>query len=589
MHIALGKNVQAVVGLVCMAFVAVQAHAGERLARGLIVQFKDAPAHQDAAPATRGSGESELARVRRVLVAAGLSNARLRAVGRAAQRVDMGHLLGEREAARLAARLRARPEVEWVVPNEIEQRLQVPNVPNDPRFVDGNQWWLKSVSGSDTNALADRLRGVPGFQTAWTFVKGSPTAVVAVLDTGITAHQDLDANVLPNSGYDFVSTVEYAKDGDGRDGDPSDEGDGVTRADITNNPALFSLCKEENSSWHGTSTAGIVAAVTDNGKNIAAASWNGRVLPVRVAGKCGAEVADIIAGMRWAAGLHVDGVPDNPPAHWARVVNISFGGGAPCNKAYQDAIDELSARGVVVVAAAGNEHVAPTRPANCNGVLGVTALNRDGFKATYSNFGAKVAIATVGGDPTAVNVRKGDGIWGPFLGDSGITTIGNSGVQDPGNAVERQRFGTSFSAPIVAGVVSLMFSANPNLTTAQVITGLRVTARPHVTSPEIGLCSNANPGRCICTTSTCGAGILDAAEAVRYAEDLRDGVVFMPVNWPTVVIDNGDVDAAVALGQDLPANVIPRTSSGGGALDLRWLLALALSVGGVAWVGRQRV
>ncbi|MDH3460070.1 MAG: hypothetical protein OEM00_03655, partial [Burkholderiaceae bacterium] len=210
MHIALGKNVQAVVGLVCMAFVAVQAHAGERLARGLIVQFKDAPAHQDAAPATRGSGESELARVRRVLVAAGLSNARLRAVGRAAQRVDMGHLLGEREAARLAARLRARPEVEWVVPNEIEQRLQVPNVPNDPRFVDGNQWWLKSVSGSDTNALADRLRGVPGFQTAWTLVKGSPTAVVAVLDTGITAHQDLDANVLPNSGYDFVSTVEYA-------------------------------------------------------------------------------------------------------------------------------------------------------------------------------------------------------------------------------------------------------------------------------------------------------------------------------------------------------------------------------------------
>jgi serine protease len=159
----------------------------------------------------------------------------------------------------------------------------------------------------------------------------------------------------------------------------------------------------QDSSWHGTQIAGIVAALTDNAEGIAAASRDGRVLPVRVAGKCGAEVADIIDGMRWAAGLPVAKagggfLPANPDP--ARIISISFGSSAACNPAYQSTIDELAEHGAVVVAAAGNQHAAPMRPANCKGVIGVAALNRDGFKATYSNFGAGPIVATVGGDPT---------------------------------------------------------------------------------------------------------------------------------------------------------------------------------------------
>jgi len=516
-----------------------------------------------------------------VLSGAGLTLPATRAVGRSARHLDFGRALSRDEAERAAAKLRADPQVEWVVANERERRLQVAE-PNDSYFA--SQWWLQNPGGSNASPLAARLRGVAGFQNAWGAETGLPGAVVAVLDTGITDHPDLVGHVLP--GYDFVSTVEYANDGDGRDPDPSDPGDWVTRAEIDRASGLFAHCSEEPSSWHGTEIAGMVAAVTNNASGIAATSWNGRVLPVRVAGKCGADLLDIIDGMRWAAGLAVARsgggfLPINPNP--ARVVSISFGSSANCNAAYQATIDELAALGVVVVAAAGNQHGAPTRPANCRGVVGVVALNRDGFKATYSSFGPTLGIATVGGDP------GNEGAWGPALGDDGLITLDNSGLQAPAGATYARVFGSSFSAPVVAGAIGLMLSANPGLTHAQIFEGLRLSARPHVTSPSIGACSAANPGRCVCTTSTCGAGILDAPEAVRYAQALLAGEVFTPKRWPTEVIDNAEVDAAVALGPDLPQDSpVVVASGGGGALGLTWLLALALATVCLFWVERRQ-
>jgi serine protease len=126
-----------------------------------------------------------------------------------------------------------------------------------------------------------------------------------------------------------------------------------------------------------------------------------------------------------------------------------------------------------------------------------------------------------------------------------------------------------------------MLVVRSSLTAAQIVEGLRVSARPHVTSPVIGDCSNANPGRCICTTSTCGAGLLDVPEALRYAQDPTGYAAPAPI---TVVIDNAEVRAAAALGPDRPAN----SGSGddddddsgvsGGALGWPWLAALALAV-----------
>jgi serine protease len=258
----------------------------------------------------------------------------------------------------------------------------------------------------------------------------------------------------------------------------------------------------------------------------------------------------------------------------ARVLNISFGGSAACNAAYQDVIDEVARIGVVVVAAAGNENGAVSRPANCRGVIGVAALNRDGFKASYSNFGAALAIATVGGDPRMV------GNWGFDVGDDGLLTLGNDGVRGVGNAIYVRQAGTSFAAPVVAGVAGLMLGVNPSLTAAQINDGLQRSARPHVVSPTIAECSEQNPGRCICTTATCGAGILDAMAALQYA---ADPAAYVAPNRVPEVIDNPEVDAAVALGADRPSNVtVPPAStpsgSGGGALGWPWLLALGAAV-----------
>ena len=577
-----------VLGLVGFNAAALPSDAGEApgpRVNGLLVKFRNSPLHADShrktalAAAPDSALAAHNARVQHALHATGLGAARQRPFGRAAWHLALAQPLTRAEADRYVAQLSRHADVEWAVPNTRESRLQVPNDPMFPAMAGTTgQWWLHPVRGSSGSVLADRLRGVPGLQTAWSISNGigaaSPT-VIAVLDTGITTHPDLNANVLP--GYDFVSDVDLSGDGDGRDANAGDPGDFVTSTEKALMPAVFSGCPVQNSSWHGTNVAAVAAAVTDNGVGVAGVNWNVRILPVRVAGKCGADVLDIVDGMYWAAGVQLFNSAMQPlplNSNPAKIVNISFGGSEPCSPAYQAAIDDLAQRGVVVVAAAGNEHGAVRRPASCNGVVGVVAVNRDGFKAHYSNFGPQVVVATVGGD------LGPDGRWGNLLGDDGMLTADNAGIQAPDvNSVIYSRIsGTSFAAPIAAGVISLMLSVNPNLTVAEIIAGLRASARPHVTSLMIGACSVQNPGRCLCTALTCGAGLLDAEQALRYAQNPAASV---PPAGSGANIDNADVDAAVALGIDLDATATSGNSggSGGGAMSVAWMLGLMLAIG----------
>jgi serine protease len=425
---------------------------------------------------------------------------------------------------------------------------------------------------------------------------GSAVAAVAVLDSGITSHPDLAGKIV--LGPDLVSDSAFSNDGDGRDADPSDPGDWVDFADLARPEYAGLGCATEPSSWHGTVIAGMLAANANNGQSVAGMNWPGQVLVVRVAGKCGADAVDIIDGIRWVAGLPVclrsnsagecldTSVALAQPR--ARVVNISFGGSGACDSAsapYQAAIDAARARGVVVVAAAGNENQAtPTRPAKCPGAIGVAALHRDGFKTNYSSFGSAVTIATVGGDDA-------DGAWGSgpnAVGDSGLLTLGNSGATGPGVPDFSSFYGTSFSTPVAAGAIGLMLAVNPDLTAAQIEQGLRASARPHVGSTiggSFAACSNANPGRCLCTTSTCGAGILDVPQALAYAAAVAAGNPYTPPNWPQVLIDSAALRASAALGPDRPANPTEQaqggggesgSSGGGGAMSAWWLAALAL-------------
>ncbi len=465
---------------------------------------------------------------------------RARALGaRLGLSMRSGAMVGERthvmsaeglSAQALAQRLAREHDVEYAVP---DRRVRIQSAPNDPLYasvVGGNgpavgQWYLRAPSGAVKSSI--------DAETAWNFTTGNPGVVVAVLDTGVRfEHPDLRAvaaggNLLP--GYDMVSNVDEANDGNGRDADPSDPGDWVTQAEISNPASVFYQCRTSaaNSLWHGTLTAGLIGALTNNSVGMASVGRNVRVLPVRVLGKCssGSE-SDVIAGMRWAAGMPVPGVPANP--NRAQVISMSLGDDQPCDNAYQEAVNQIIAAGTVIVASAGNQGHDAGAPANCAGVIAVGALRHDGTKSGFSSVGPTVAISAPGGN--CVNTALSAPCLYPILSttNSGTTTPVASTYTDSFNAP----LGTSLSAPLVSGTVALMLSVQPALTPYQVRALLQSTARvfPPVGSSSDGTAvaqctvpqfdSTGTPidqSYCYCTTDTCGAGMLDAGAAVTAA------------------------------------------------------------------------
>jgi serine protease len=200
----------------------------------------------------------------------------------------------------------------------------------------------------------------------------------------------------------------------------------------------------------------------------------------------------------------VAGVPVNPNP--ARIINLSFGGDAPCSAAYQEAIDSATAAGALVVVAAGNASAALTRPADCQRVMAVASVQRSGAKASYSSFGPQVALSAPGGSFD----------WGQDPGTTFLLSTGNNGLTEPGPHSYSYKQGTSFAAPLAAGVASLMLAVNPALSPAQLMARMQAGARTHVNT-SLPACSSSHPAACACTTDSCGAGLLDADRAVQLA------------------------------------------------------------------------
>ncbi len=428
-------------------------------------------------------------------------------------------------SAALARALAADPAVEFAVPDERRRAQAAPNDPLYPAGVPGNgpasgQWYLRAPAGEVVSSI--------DAEPAWSVSTGSPSVVVAVLDTGVRfEHPDLRSvasggNLL--DGWDFVSDLDVANDGDGRDPDASDPGDWVTKDEA----AAGGICEgeEASSSWHGTMVSGLIGALTDNRLGMASVGRTVRVLPVRVLGKCGGYDSDIIAGMRWAAGLHVPGVPANVAP--ARVLNLSLGGEGSCLASYRNAVAEVLATGTVIVASAGNGAGRTVGvPGACDGVLAVGALRHVGTKVGFSNLGAQVAIAAPGGN--CVNVAAGTPCLYPIL------TTTTDGATTPGTPTYTDSFdisvGTSFAAPLVAGTAALMLSVRPSLSPAQVRSFMQGTTRPfpatggsdlsvaRCTAPQFdGAGKPVDQLECYCTAATCGAGMLDAGRAVQAAQ-----------------------------------------------------------------------
>src|SRR5581483_6397557 len=205
----------------------------------------------------------------------------------------------------------------------------------------------------------------------------------------------------------------------------------------------------EDSFWHGTFVAGLIAANANNSMGIAGVDSNAMILPVRALGKCGGSDEDVFEAMLWAAGAPIAGVPPNP--YPAKVINLSLGGYGGCASSIQEAVNDAMAHGAIVVAAAGNESddASAFAPANCSGVITVGAHNRAGERTFYSNFGRRVDISAPAGDG-----GKSDSAF----------SLSNDGTTVPGAASYAFGVGTSFSAPLVTGTVSMMLGRNPTLT-----------------------------------------------------------------------------------------------------------------------------
>ncbi len=364
-------------------------------------------------------------------------------------------------------RLSQRQDIEFAEPNYIYKPLLVPN---DEFY--NLQWHYPAMN----------------LPQAWDITTGAAAndIIVAVVDTGVfLSHPEFSGQLV--SGYDFISDIENAADGNGIDANPDDPGDSA---------------QINNSSWHGTHVAGTVAARTNNNSGVAGVAWQAKIMPIRALGTLGGSSYDIIQSIRYAAGLSNDS--NTVPAQKADIINLSLGGPG-FSQASQDAYNAVRGAGVIVVAAAGNENSSQfSYPASYEGVISVSATDFVNNRAPYSNFGASVDVAAPGGNQGVDlnNDGQGDGVLSTLVDDSS------------GSRMPTLRFyqGTSMAAPHVAGVLALMRSVYPTLSPDEVD---NLLALGSITT-DLGAAGRDD---------IYGHGLLDALKAVQMAQQLENGGV----------------------------------------------------------------
>jgi serine protease len=306
--------------------------------------------------------------------------------------------------------LAAHPDILYAEPNW--KRFANLDPINDPLYA--GQWHYDTIN----------------VEKAWEAMdsRGNAGITVAVIDTGVlTAHPDLSNNLI--AGYDFVDDDEDAND-------PGDR-----------------LINGQRSSFHGTHVAGTIAASAANGEGGVGVAANVMIMPVRVLGPMGGFSNDVLAGVCFAAQItRIDnGVCENTnkASKAADIINLSLGGEGFSN-IEQAVYDAVTAKGIIVIAAAGNESSSrPFYPAAYDNVISVSAINRNLEQASYSNFGSTIDVASPGGDSSVDR-----GVLSTLGDDRSNTTVFTYGSLQ----------GTSMAAPHVAGVAALMKSVKSSLT-----------------------------------------------------------------------------------------------------------------------------
>jgi len=299
------------------------------------------------------------------------------------------------------------PNVETIqIPDGSTVSKELVKYNNHPSVEYAEPNYIGKIFGSSNDPSLSQQWSIPKMKVdaAWDTTKGDASVIIAVIDTGVDVdHPDLMSNLV--SGYNTINDT--------------------TDADDDNN--------------HGTHVAGIAAGIVDNNVGISGIAGKSKIMPIKAMGSNGTgQMSDVIEGIYWAAD------------HGAKVINMSLGFAAPsAPQSLQDAVDYAYNKGVVVIAAAGNDNVGtPRYPAALNHVIAVAATDSSDKKASFSNYGSHIDVAAPG-----VNI---------------YSTIrdGQYGMMN----------GTSMATPNVSGVVALILANNPNLTPAQVESLLASTA-----------------------------------------------------------------------------------------------------------------
>lgn len=290
---------------------------------------------------------------------------------------------------------RASPEVQAVEVNRANSALFAPTDPYYPY-----QWSLPKVQAA----------------SAWDVARGSGATRIAILDSGV--FDDRSGRLGP----------------DGAVGHPDLRGKVVDWVDFSGSASTDDVY------GHGTSVAGVAAALINNSIGVAGVAPAAPIMNVKVLGDAGWGWVDSeLNGIIWATD------------HGAAVINLSLGAPTACGEAEQRAVDYAWQRGVVVVAAAGNNGTdSVTAPGNCNHVVSVAATDGSDGKASYSSYGSGVTLAAPG---------------------SLILSTATDGGY-------RYSSGTSLAAPVVSGVAALVRSTPLGATNVSTVAQLHSSADP---------------------------------------------------------------------------------------------------------------
>lgn len=336
----------------------------------------------------------------------------------------------------LAAKLARLPEVEYAEPVPF---CELAAVPNDPQYP-AQQAYLANLQAA----------------AAWDVQQSGnavPRPVVCIVDGGTNIqHEDLAANLWVNPGEIPGNLI------DDDDNGFIDDVNGWNFRDNSNNPR--GSASTPGNANHGSHTAGLAAAVTNNGVGIACASWNPLLMAVNASGNSDGSIAWGYEGIAYAA------------ENGADVVSLSWGGTGG-SLAAQDIIDFATAQGTLVVAAAGNNN-----------------SNKRFYPAAYERV---IAVANV----TVADVR--------YSGPSGSNYGGWLDVAAPGTSVYStfdmtttnaygSSTGTSMACPVAAGVAALIQARHPSWGPLEVGEQLRMTC-DNINAANPGFADQLGRGR----------------------------------------------------------------------------------------------